>query len=349
MTNSPSATSPAGSWQANASEGASPGQILIMFAIVLTSLLGAVGLAVDLGVAFSQRRTMQTAADAGALAGTRLIAKSNLSSPIAVQSEVDAVVAKNAMNMGAIGSVDCDYVNDAGDELLPCNAVIPPTATGVVVTVTESHPTYFIRVLPGAANSVTTSATARANIQKLGSPKDGPYLPCTQGTRLADGGQMDILIKVDGIWVINPLAINQTFQIHGPQITDCEAKSDRYKGLADTVKNATLDTPGWFYYTEGDAAGTISADVEGPDGCKAGEEIVNCVVFLPLTIDDPVEEGNSKQLWTVAFAPFYITRPKSNETHGELLIDYIVYGKSQDGSWGWEQGYTGPITIRLTR
>ena len=77
MTNSPRATSPAGSWQANASEGASPGQILIMFAIVLTSLLGAVGLAVDLGVAFSQRRTMQTAADAGALAGTRLIAKSN--------------------------------------------------------------------------------------------------------------------------------------------------------------------------------------------------------------------------------------------------------------------------------
>ena len=33
-------------------------------------------------------------------------------------------MAKNAMNMGAIGSVDCDYVNDAGDELLPCNAVI---------------------------------------------------------------------------------------------------------------------------------------------------------------------------------------------------------------------------------
>jgi Flp pilus assembly protein TadG len=349
MTDSPSTTPDAGSSQANGQAGASPGQILIMFAIVLTSLLGAVGLAVDLGLAFSQRRTMQTAADAGALAGTRLLSKATVSSPKVVMNEVLAVVNKNGMNLGTMGAITCNYVTDDGSAIGNCNGNSPPNATGVEVTVQESHPTFFIKVIPGAANSVTTTAYARAHVQKLGSPRDGPYLPCVRGTRLASGGTMDLLIQQGNQWVVNPAAINQTFQIHGPQITDCDAKSDRFKGLADTVKNANLDTPGWFYYVEGDSAGTISADVEGPDGCKAGQEIVNCVVFLPLAINDPMEEGNNKQLWTVAFAPFYITRPKSNETHGKLLNDYIVYGKGQTGNYGWEQGYTGPITIRLTK
>jgi Flp pilus assembly protein TadG len=52
------------------------GQILVMFAFMLTVLLGAVGLSIDLGAAFMQRRTMQAAADAGALAGTRIVSKS---------------------------------------------------------------------------------------------------------------------------------------------------------------------------------------------------------------------------------------------------------------------------------
>ena len=42
------------------------GQILVMFALMLTALLGVLGLAVDGGVAFAQRRTVQNAADAAA-------------------------------------------------------------------------------------------------------------------------------------------------------------------------------------------------------------------------------------------------------------------------------------------
>ena len=350
MTDRPSTSPHAGVEPANASAHVSRGQILVMFGIMLTSLLGAVGLSVDLGVAFSQRRTMQSAADAGALAGTRLLSKSTSSAPLTVQTEVEAVVLKNNMQLGSIQSIICNYVTDDGTSLGSCTANVPAAATGVEVTVQESHPTFFIRVVPGGADNVTTSAIARTNVKKLGSPRDGPFLPCTIGTKLAAGGTMSLLVKDSaGQWVINPNAINQTFQIHGPQIEKCDAKASRYKGLADVAKNKDLNTPGWFYYTEGDAAGSISADVEGPDGCKAGQDIVNCVVFLPLVINDPPEQGNEKKLWTVAFAPFYITRPKSNETNGKLLTDYIVYGKSQDGSWGWEQGYSGPITIRLTK
>lgn len=43
---------------------ASRGQVLIMFALFSTAMLGMVGLATDLGIAFAGRRSMQNAADA---------------------------------------------------------------------------------------------------------------------------------------------------------------------------------------------------------------------------------------------------------------------------------------------
>jgi hypothetical protein len=38
----------------------------------------------------------------------------------------------------------------------------------------------------------------------------------------------------------------------------------------------------------------ISKDVEGPDGCKTGQEVVNCVAFLPIVINNPPEAGNNR-------------------------------------------------------
>src|SRR6476620_5610806 len=93
-------------------ERAHRGQILIMFAFMLVALLGALGLSVDLGMAFSQRRTMQSAADAGAYAGAWAVLKSK-----AVQTEVNTVVNQNTMNFGTITSIQCEYINDARQSL----------------------------------------------------------------------------------------------------------------------------------------------------------------------------------------------------------------------------------------
>ncbi|HET7037414.1 MAG TPA: Tad domain-containing protein, partial [Thermomicrobiaceae bacterium] len=71
------------------------GQVLIIFAAALVALVGMVGMATDLGFAFAERRTMQNAADAGALAGTRIIAKADLLHPTSAWSEVQAMVDKN--------------------------------------------------------------------------------------------------------------------------------------------------------------------------------------------------------------------------------------------------------------
>jgi Flp pilus assembly protein TadG len=324
------------------------GQILVMFAFMLTVLLGAVGLSIDLGAAFMQRRTMQAAADAGALAGTRIVSKSTAASPLSAQGDVIAVVNANMSKLGTITALTCRYVTDAATEVGDCSGTVPASASGVKVTVTESHPTFFIRVVPGGPSAVSTGAVARGNVKKLGFPSDGPYLPCGVNTQLGAGGTMSLVLKTGGTWIINAAAVGQTFKIHGPQIEKCDAKASRYKGLADTDVNRNKTAPNWFTYKEGDSAGLISTDVDGIDGCKAGQEVVNCVVFLPIVVNDPAESGNDRQLWTVGFAPFYITAPKSNEHYGKLLADYIVFGKGQDGSYGWVQGYSGPITIRLT-
>jgi Flp pilus assembly protein TadG len=324
------------------------GQILVLFALFATVMLGAVGLSVDLGMAMSQRRSMQNAADAGALAGTHVVSKSLPTAPLSAWSAVDTAVRANTMAVGTLGTITCTYVNDANSSLGSCTQIAPVAATGVHVEVVETHPTYFIRVVPGAPAQVSTGAKATAHVKKLAAPRDGPFLPCTINTKLAGGGTLSLLLKSGSSWVMNPAAIGQTFQIHGPQIEKCDAKASRFKGLADVAQNRNKTAPDWFNYKEGDAAGLIAEDVEGPDGCKAGQEIVNCVVFLPIVVNTPAEVGNDKQLWTVAFAPFYITAPKSNEHYGTLLADYLVAGKGQNGDYGWTQGYTGPITIRLT-
>lgn len=329
-------------------DGAARGQVILMFALFLTVMVGMLGLAVDVGFAMSQRRSMQNAADAGALAGTHMVAKSDPLAPVSVKAQVDAVVTKNAMAGGTLGAITCNYVNDGGSTLAPCTAVVPAGATGVRVRVEETHPTFFMRVMPGVADTVDTSAVAKANVKKLGTPMDGPFMPCGVNTKRPSGGDLDLVIKVNNVWKINPAAVGQTFIIHAPQPEDCNAKSDRWKGLADVSRNRNKSGPGWFNYVEGDSAGTISVDVQGPDGCKAGQEAVNCVAFLPIALPDPAEEGNNKQLWVIAFAPFYITAPKSNTHYGRLLADYMVAGKGQNGDWGWTPDYEGPITVRLT-
>ena len=120
-----------------ASDPRATGQILIMFAMMLTAMLGALGLSVDLGMAFSERRTMQSAADAGALAGTRVVSKSQQGLPTSAWSEVQAVVTANKMAAGTITSIDCNDVTDNGTLINPCTATVPANATGVEVTVTE--------------------------------------------------------------------------------------------------------------------------------------------------------------------------------------------------------------------
>ncbi len=334
--------------EATERRSAQRGQVLIMFALFSTTMLGMVGLATDLGIAFAGRRAMQNAADAGALAGARAIARSAAGTSISVLNEVSSMVSGNSSPLAQPTITQCTFLNDSGSELGACSSAIPRAATGVRVTVTETHPTFFIRVVPGAPKQVTTRATASAHVRKVASiPSDGPFLVCGVDTQLTSGGKLAVMIKKDGVWQINPNAVGKTFKIHGPQIQKCKAHDSSYKGVADQDANRTKSAPPeqWFLYKTGDTAGPVSADVQGAQGCKAGQVVVNCVAFLPIVVDTPEEPGNSRQLWCVGYAPFYITEPKSNEHNGTLIGSYIVKGPV---TGGWTPDYLGPVVIKLT-
>jgi Flp pilus assembly protein TadG len=334
-----------------------PGQILVLFAVVSVAMVGMLGLATDLGISFAGRRSVQNAADAAALAGARAVAMSVTNTALTAETDVDALTALNGFTFATTGpSVEsCQYVDDTDTALGSCSGTVPTAATGVTVTVTETHPTYFIRVLPGAPTTATTQATATAHVMVPSNltGASGPFIPCATGTVLTAGGTMDILIKVGGAWQINPSAVGQTFNIHDPNqhnFNKCSISSSQYKGVADQDANGSLTAPPekYFTYATGNVS-SISATVQGINGCQVGQPLDNCVAYLPIAVIDSshpvIETGTNKKVWTIGFAAFFITQTASNTHSGKLLDSYIVQGPAV---LGWTHGYFGPISIKLT-
>ncbi len=115
-------------------------QTLVVVAVLLVVLVGFLGLVIDGGNAYAQRRQMQHAADAAALAGARTIAMQGHHAVVGVANEY-------AQANGAAG----------------CTVIT--TSTTVQVVVTRTVDTFFARVL-GITN-VPVAAKAKAEISPL--------------------------------------------------------------------------------------------------------------------------------------------------------------------------------------
>lgn len=340
---------------------ASRGQVLILLAGAMIALIGMLGLATDLGYSFAERRTMQNAADAGALAGAHALSKSDPSSPISVLSDVEKAAWANTMGGTRPTITSCQYVDDTDTSTGSCSELVPAGTSGIRVTVKETHETFFIRALPGGSKMVSTSASATAHVEQLIEPPgDGPFIVCGVDTSLASGGNKTMSIVTptgDGGWKLNPNAVTEdintpgpTFVVFGPNISTCGLNPQNFKGQAVGTTNADLSTPGWFYYGNGDAAGHVNVSVDGVDGCTPAL-IINCVAFLPVAVDNPAPNTSTQQMWTVMILPFYLTAAsysngQLNKLDAEVIGSYITLG---NGKPGWIPGYTGPIIIKLTK
>lgn len=327
------------------------GQILIMFAAFLVVIVGVTGLAIDLGYAFGARRAMQNAADAGALAGAQIVSKSTPDAPLSALTAVQNAVTANKLGTIVPTITACNYVSDSETILGTCANPVPANTTGVRVAVQETHGTFFIGAVPGGPKTAAAGAVATAHVQTLANPpSDGPFIVCASGTELASGnGTMDILVQTNGVWTVNPDAVGVSFQIHGPKVSTCGITNSNFKGYADTYANTVngnLTIPNYFSYSTGTSAGQVTTDVQGINGCQAGGPLNDCVAILPIAAIDPNHPVTNKQVWTVAFAPFYVTADGANAHNGVLMADYVVIG---GGRLGWQPDYSGPTIIRLTR
>ena len=119
------------------------GQLLVVFAISLVAVIGTVGLVIDGGGTFVQRRDQQNVADAAAMAaGYAYLAGTN------VTTAANAVAVANGYTDGSGGVV----------------ITVTQTPSDITVSVTKPHRNYFAGVLGFATWNVSTTATVQAGI-----------------------------------------------------------------------------------------------------------------------------------------------------------------------------------------
>ncbi|MGD0117573.1 MAG: pilus assembly protein TadG-related protein [Candidatus Binatus sp.] len=128
--------------------GLAHGQVLVLTVMLLITLLGFVSLATDMGLLWSERRQMQTATDAAAIA-----AATALRSAGNITSAANNVASLNGFTNGT-NSATITVSNPPADGLFAGNA------NYVEVLISQPENTYFLRALGHSTVTVSTRAVS---------------------------------------------------------------------------------------------------------------------------------------------------------------------------------------------
>lgn len=120
------------------------GQVLVIVALSLVALVAVVALAVDVGNIYAERRKMQNAADAGALAGAYEICHGDDSESAIIAKAQQYTVDQN----GAMGADIKVHVLDSGDPI------------SVTVVATETAKTFFAGLIGWREVDISAEAAA---------------------------------------------------------------------------------------------------------------------------------------------------------------------------------------------
>ena len=208
------------------------GQVLILFAIMLVVLLGVAGLTIDIGRQVAERRHVQTAADAGALAACRALAAG--ASNAAAALEARAVARINLENSpsagGATIAADTARIYEdghAGDPSYLASGVLV-SGTTVRVAIMSTIETALARVV----GVPTLDTNARARCQLQGGPAvpivarryaaapgpEGGFIDFTATVATSVAGQVDAysVLGYDGRTPASELQPGPVFELYGP-------------------------------------------------------------------------------------------------------------------------------------
>src|SRR5919197_3072403 len=144
------------------SEQHSRGQVLIMITIVLTVLVGFIGLAVDAGYFFDYKRRMTTAADSAAVAGAMEIKRNTNSTNVVTVAR--AAAASNNFTHGT------DNITVTVNRP-PASGYHVGNSKFVEVLINRPTPTFFMRAL-----GVATTTVAARGVAGLGDEKGCIYV-----------------------------------------------------------------------------------------------------------------------------------------------------------------------------
>jgi uncharacterized membrane protein len=126
------------------------GQILVLASIGMVVLLGFSALAVDVGLLYSARRRMQTAADAAAIAGASALR----------DGQDYTKAADDVSSFNGFTNLQNNVTVTISEPTLP--SPYPSNVTYVEVDIAQSVPTYFLRVLGYKSMNVGARAVSGA-------------------------------------------------------------------------------------------------------------------------------------------------------------------------------------------
>jgi Flp pilus assembly protein TadG len=191
------------------------GQILVLFALGLVTMVGGVALVVDGGLAYAQQRGVQNGADAAANAGAVVLAQ-KLGGATKTDSDVAAAITYSAAqnNFTAASyytNVSGQPIDTSGNVVAASSAaavgglVIPPNAQGVHVGGTRPFATTFGRVI--GLSTFTAGAEATGVTGRL---IGGAFLPVIFPVNITDcSGNGDLGLPKDQWPISQPGAEGQ--------------------------------------------------------------------------------------------------------------------------------------------
>jgi hypothetical protein len=154
-----------------------PGQIVVLFALVLGVVILGVGVVIDGGNALVQRRGSQNASDFAALAGARVIASfidgdTSNGSDANVRSAISNAVISNGGVPITFGAPNGPRYVDGNGTLLGFvgTGAIPSSAVGVQVASHRTWTPYFLGIIGMTDWTATTKATAKGGYSLAGPP-----------------------------------------------------------------------------------------------------------------------------------------------------------------------------------
>jgi hypothetical protein len=336
-------------------EGASRGQILVLFSLFLMGLIGILGLATDVGYTMAAKRAVQGAADAGAINGARMIARYTDAAPTSSGSEMEAALLENKFGKYTPFALDCDYIGANWAVVGDCHSRVPSNAVGSRLQTKMNIRTFFMQIFPGISGDVSVTGYAKARVEvAVNAPFNAPLMICGTSawdvssnpttTAPASASHTDIVSGSS----IRQAAIGKTFRVVDPELyqagsADCNARTEKFSGIADTSRNNGKRAGARFGYSTSNVLNATPARLDGPDGCKAGVAApYNCVMLIPIAAPGETTTGND--LKVVAFAAFSVTSIGGGRFNATLLDDYIISGKG-DNVWNRQLG--GVVVVRL--
>ena len=131
------------------------GQVFVTVSLALAALMGISALAVDVGDLWTTRRLMQNAADAAAMAGADAVAIGDTKAQVTTAAK--AASAQNGFTDGSGTLASSSHVSVAVYEP-PQSGPYATNPNAVQVVVSQTQPTYFIRVMGWQKVPVSTVA-----------------------------------------------------------------------------------------------------------------------------------------------------------------------------------------------